>query len=36
MRRKLGWKVLVLWECDVRKTRKLNGRLERFLGSARG
>ena len=33
-RRKLqsiGWKVLVLWQCEIRKPEKLMGRLERFL-----
>ena len=29
---KLGWKVLVIWECDVRNRKKISSRLERFLG----
>lgn len=27
----LGWKVLVLWECETRKTNKLTRKLENFL-----
>jgi len=31
--RKLGWKVLVLWECEInRKKEKLAPRITRFLG----
>lgn len=30
--RKLGWTVLVIWECDVRNWKKLSSRLKRFLG----
>jgi len=29
---KLGWKVLVIWECEVRNLQRLSSRLERFLG----
>ncbi len=27
----LGWKVLVLWECELLNTAKLSKRLSRFL-----
>jgi DNA mismatch endonuclease (patch repair protein) len=30
--RKLGWRTLVIWECEVRKPAGLRGRLVRFLG----
>ncbi|MGI9065493.1 MAG: very short patch repair endonuclease [Pyrinomonadaceae bacterium] len=29
--RSLGWRVLLVWECEVRKAKTLNGRLRRFL-----
>ena len=29
--RRLGWKVLAIWECEVRNRKKLSSRLERFL-----
>ncbi len=29
--RKLGWKVLVIWECQTRKPELLSAKLERFL-----
>jgi DNA mismatch endonuclease (patch repair protein) len=28
----LGWKVLILWECEIRNKVGLSGRLEDFLG----
>lgn len=28
---RLGWKVLVVWQCETRKPEKLLGKLERFL-----
>jgi DNA mismatch endonuclease (patch repair protein) len=31
--RKLGWKVLVVWECQCRETNALTRRLERFLST---
>ena len=30
---KLGWKVLVLWECQIRNTPKLSNRIKKFLSS---
>ena len=30
--RKLGWKVLTVWECETRSQAKLERRLRRFLG----
>jgi DNA mismatch endonuclease (patch repair protein) len=30
--REIGWRVLVLWECEVRDGTKLSKRLARFLG----
>ncbi|MGL4460857.1 MAG: very short patch repair endonuclease [Planctomycetia bacterium] len=30
--RKLGWKVLIVWECQVSRTERLTVRLRRFLG----
>jgi DNA mismatch endonuclease, patch repair protein len=30
--RKLGWSVLVVWECDIRKGLRLDAALRRFLG----
>ena len=30
--RALGWRILVVWECEVKNTRKLSSRLARFLG----
>ena len=29
--RRMGWKVLVVWQCEIRKPEKLLGKLERFL-----
>lgn len=29
----LGWKVLVLWECQIRNTPKLSTRIKKFLSS---
>jgi len=29
--RKLGWKVLVVWECQIRNLNRLNKRLDLFL-----
>jgi DNA mismatch endonuclease (patch repair protein) len=29
----LGWKVLVLWECQIRNTPKLSNRIKKFLSS---
>ena len=29
--KKLGWKTLVIWECETRKPEKLKKRLEKFL-----
>ena len=35
--RRLGWSVLVVWECETKNPEKLSLRLARFLGaSARG
>lgn len=31
--RRLGWRVLVVWECELRKPEKLEGRLRKFLES---
>ncbi len=28
----LGWRVLVVWECEIKNIKKLSGRLARFLG----
>jgi DNA mismatch endonuclease (patch repair protein) len=30
--RKLGWKVLIVWECEVSNTTRLAARIWRFLG----
>ncbi|MDA8089974.1 MAG: DNA mismatch endonuclease Vsr [Nitrospiraceae bacterium] len=30
--RALGWRVLVVWECEVKNTKRLSKRLGRFLG----
>ena len=30
--RSRGWKLMVIWECQVRGTKRLQGRLSRFLG----
>ena len=29
--RLMGWKVLIVWQCETRKPDELLGRLERFL-----
>jgi len=29
--RRMGWKVLVVWQCETRNPEKLLGKLERFL-----
>jgi DNA mismatch endonuclease (patch repair protein) len=29
----LGWRVLVLWECEVTESKNLTARLKRFLGN---
>lgn len=31
--RKLGWKVLTVWECETRQPMKLANRLEKLLSS---
>lgn len=31
--RRLGWKVLVVWECETAREERLAKRLRRFLGS---
>ena len=31
--RKLGWKALVVWECQIRRTPALTSKLKRFLNS---
>lgn len=31
MLRKVGWKVLIVWECETKKPEKLLRKLERFL-----
>jgi DNA mismatch endonuclease (patch repair protein) len=33
--RRQGWKVLVVWECEVRELDRLTRRVIRFLGSPR-
>lgn len=30
--KKLGWKILVIWECEIRTGADLERRLKRFLG----
>lgn len=30
--RRLGWRAMVVWECEIRDRRKLAGRIARFLG----
>lgn len=32
--RQLGWKVLVIWECDALDRKKLTARLKRFLAAS--
>jgi DNA mismatch endonuclease (patch repair protein) len=34
--RKLGWSVLVVWECSTRSESSCRARLERFLGAPAG
>jgi DNA mismatch endonuclease (patch repair protein) len=34
--RQLGWKVLVVWECETRKPEKVLKKLERFLNGRYG
>jgi DNA mismatch endonuclease (patch repair protein) len=34
--REAGWHVLILWECQLRDTKRLNTALSRFLGARRG
>lgn len=34
--RRLGWRVLVVWECHVNNSQKLASRLERFLRETSG
>ncbi len=29
--RRMGWKVLVVWECEARDSKRLMKKLERFL-----
>jgi len=31
--RKAGWKVLIVWECQIRDLQKLNTKLKKFLSS---
>jgi DNA mismatch endonuclease (patch repair protein) len=31
--RRLGWKVLIIWECEIRDTGRLIRKLQRFLGT---
>jgi len=30
--RKLGWKVMVIWECETTNTNRLSRKIDRFLG----
>jgi DNA mismatch endonuclease (patch repair protein) len=30
--RSRGWKLMVIWECEIRRIERLRGRLSRFLG----
>jgi DNA mismatch endonuclease (patch repair protein) len=32
--RKLGWRILVVWECETKSPAKLSRRIARFLGEA--
>jgi G:T-mismatch repair DNA endonuclease (very short patch repair protein) len=32
--RRLGWKVLTVWECELKNAEKLRARLARFLSDA--
>ncbi len=32
--KKLGWKVLVIWECEIKRLDRLERKLEKFLESA--
>jgi len=34
--RKMGWKVVRVWECDLKKTAKVVAKLVRAIGTARG
>lgn len=34
--RKLGWSVLVVWECELRKPERLLAKLKRFLSREAG
>jgi len=29
--RRMGWKVLIVWQCEIQKPEKLLGKLQRFL-----
>jgi DNA mismatch endonuclease (patch repair protein) len=29
--REMGWRVLVVWECEVASSKRLSGKIERFL-----
>ncbi len=31
--KKLGWRVLVIWECQIKNTKTLEGRISHFLTS---
>jgi DNA mismatch endonuclease (patch repair protein) len=31
--RRLGWRVLVIWECDLKNPERVRTKLSRFLGS---
>jgi DNA mismatch endonuclease (patch repair protein) len=33
--KKLGWKTLVIWECEVETLQKMEGRILRFLGPSK-
>ncbi len=34
--RRLGWSVITVWECQLRRPEKVRGRLERMLGQREG
>jgi DNA mismatch endonuclease, patch repair protein len=31
--KRLGWKVLIIWECETKEAKRLSGRVRRFLGN---
>lgn len=34
--RKIGWRVLIIWQCQIKKTKRIDERLSRFIRGEHG